>query len=303
MNYQHILQEVLESTSTATGGQVADYIPELAHVDASKFGIALRTVGGETFAVGDAQERFSIQSIAKVFALSQAITLDREALRERVGVEPSGDPFNSLVQLEYEGGRPRNPLINAGALVVCDILVERLADPKAELLEFVRNISGLPSIGFDEAVADSERRTTFRNRAHLNLMKSFGNIRGDVEAVIDFYVHLCSLSMSCEELVQAFLFLADHGRCLAMGKNVLGSREVKRLNAVMLTCGFYDEAGEFAFNVGLPGKSGVGGGIAAVCPEQFAVAVWSPPLNKKGNSVRGTLALAELARRTNSSIF
>ncbi len=303
-NYAEILADAAASLSRdPPRGAVASYIPELAGVDPDKFGLALHCVDGRSFCTADAEERFSLQSVAKVIALALAMSHDPGQVWARVGVEPSGNPFNSLVQLEYEKGIPRNPMINAGALVVCDILAERFEAPLDELLTLARALSGAPDITYDAKVADSELRTAFRNRALLNLMRDFGNIRCDVERVLQLYTRLSAIAMNCRELAKTFSFLADHGRCLPDRYAALTKEQIRRINAVMLTTGFYDEAGEFAFAVGLPGKSGVGGGIAAVCPDRFAVAAWSPRLGASGNSVLGTEALAVVARRTDSSIF
>ncbi len=223
-------------------------------------------------------------------------------LWKRVDVEPSGDPFNHLSLLELENGIPRNPLINAGAIVIADILVSELKSPKEELLNYVRKICGDASITFDEAVAQSEKRTGFKNYAAAHLIKSYGNLKNDIEEVLDFYFHQCSLRMSCEQLVKVFYIFANRGNCL-QNNSYLSLAQVKRINAIMLTCGFYDEAGEFAFEVGLPGKSGVGGGIVALLPEKFCVATWSPGLNAKGNSKLGMEALEKLTTETGLSIF
>ena len=304
MNYQALLDEIADEVrALPVRGDVARYIPELATVEADQFGIALRRQDGATFGAADWQTRFSLQSMAKVLLLALACSLGNDRVWSRVGVEPSGDPFNSLVQLETEGGIPRNPLINAGALVVCDILLELLDDPKAELLAFVRGLAENPSIDFDEGVALSELETGHRNRALAHFMKSFGNIHRPVDAVLDFYVHACALSMSCDEVVQAFSFLAEHGVNMPSEARVLSVPQVRRLNAIMLTCGFYDESGDFAFHVGLPGKSGVGGGIVTVCPGRFTAAAWSPRLGEKGNSILATEAMRRLAQRSNASVF
>jgi len=307
MNYQQILEQVSrEAASLAGSGQVASYIPELAKVPPGRFGMALVTLDGKVFFTGDAAERFSVQSISKVFLLALAIRLVGEKLFERVGKEPSGNPFNSLVQLEYEHGIPRNPFINAGALVMTDVLLEHLPDAKAAVLDFARLLSGSPDVDYDHAVAASERATGFTNIALANFLKAHGNLHHPVEHVVDAYFHHCSLSMSCLELAHSFLFLANHG-ILPQSTNqptrLLSVSQTKRLNAVMLTCGFYDEAGEFAFRVGLPGKSGVGGGIAAIMPGRWAAAVWSPEINHFGNSVRGMKALELLTTLTGESIF
>ncbi len=304
MDHQVLLEDIAsELAKLPSQGAVAQYIPELASVDPGHFGMAVRCVDGRTATVGDADQRFSIQSMAKVLSLALACSRDPEAVWSRVGVEPSGDPFNSLVQLESESGIPRNPLINAGALVVSDVLLDLLEHPKQDLLSFVRELGGIATLGYDSRVARSELDTAARNRALTHFMRSFGNIRHDVESVLDLYVHKCALAMSCREIVQVFGFLADHGRCVAPQRRMLSTQQVRRLNALMLTCGFYDESGDFAFHVGLPGKSGVGGGIVAVCPGKFTVAAWSPRLGPKGNSVLATEALRRFARRSDASVF
>ena len=304
MNYKKLFTEIsAELENLDDKGKVASYIPELRNVDPNKFGIHLTTVDNKNFCLGDSEEKFSIQSIAKVLSLALAFKLDEDKLWDRVGVEPSGTPFNSLVQLEYEKGIPRNPFINAGALVICDILVSRLKSPKQEFLEFIRNISGNTSIDYCLKISESEKRTGFRNAALINLMKAYGNIKNSIDIVLDFYFNLCSIEMTCKELSQTFLFLASQGTHPKTNVEVINVSKSKRINAIMQLCGFYDEAGEFSFKVGLPGKSGVGGGIIAIHPGQYSIAVWSPKLNKKGNSFKGMRILEFLTSRTESSIF
>ena len=286
-------------------GKVADYIPALAAVDPNKFGIAVTTVDGRQFAAGDALEPFSIQSISKVFTLTLALELAGDDLWARVGREPSGTPFNSLVQLEYEKGIPRNPLINAGALVVTDAIVAASAvqPPIRAILDFVRVRSANPAVRIDDAVAQSEKAWGHRNAALANLMKAFGNIKSSVNEVLDTYFAQCSLAMSCADLSRAMLYLANGGVDPQSGIKVVSEQRARRINAIMLTCGHYDASGDFAFRVGLPAKSGVGGGIAAVVPGRMAIAVWSPALSTQGNSVMGTLALEKLAASAAGSIF
>ncbi|HLF53420.1 glutaminase [Flavobacterium sp.] len=303
MNYKTILQEIYqEAKAFPIIGNVATTIPELAKIAPNKFGMHLTTIKGEDFGIGDSNEKFSIQSVSKALTLTLAFSFLDEKTWERVGVEPSGDPFNSLVQLEYEKGIPRNPFINAGALVIADILVSHLKNPKQDFLDFIRMISGSPTIDFNLKVAQSEKETGFRNAALANFLKSFGNIENDVETVLDFYFHQCSLEMTCKELAHSFFFLANEGKSQT-GKQVLSKSQVKRLNALMQTCGFYDESGEFTYRVGLPGKSGIGGGIAALDPKNFVVVTWSPRLNEKGNSELGMYALELLTTKTGMSIF
>lgn len=302
-DFQSILNNILKKAKQQTvKGKVADYIPELSGIDPDKFGIAVLDSERNICSTGDAKEQFSIQSITKVLALSMAMSHVGEELWKRVGVEPSGDPFNHLSLLEMENGIPRNPLINAGAIVVCDILVSRLENPKSEFLKYVQDIANDPTITYDEKVAKSEKRTGYRNYAAANLIKSFGNLENDVETVLDFYFYSCSLRMCCEQLVKVFYIFMNRGKCLRNNTH-LTLTQVKRINAIMLTCGFYDEAGEFAFEVGLPGKSGVGGGIVALLPNKFCVATWAPGLNDKGNSKLGMWALEKLTTETGLSIF
>ena len=304
MELQTILNQIQnEFADVPASGKVASYIPELAKVSPSKFGMHLYDCSGNNYSFGDSDERFSIQSISKVFTLGLAMKMIGDDLWNRVGVEPSGDPFNSLSQLENDSGIPRNPFINAGALVVADVLVSSFSNPKAALLAFLREITGDNSIDFDEKVAASEAAEGYRNYAMVNYLKSFGNIENDVEKVLDFYFHQCSIAMSCRELSQSFIIFANHGTRLESEREFLTGRQVKRINALMQTCGFYDEAGEFSFEVGLPGKSGVGGGIVAIHPQHYSVAVWSPPLNPKGNSALGMAALERLTTLTGYSIF
>lgn len=304
MNYQKILEEIYANIEPSkTGGTVAGYIPELARIDPEKYGIHLCTLNGADYSVGDSAEKFSIQSITKVFSLTMAFSMIGEALWKRVDVEPSGDPFNSLVQLEYEQGIPRNPLINAGALVVADVLISLLKNHKEDYLEYLRSLCGTKNIDYNLEVAESEKSNGFRNSALVNLMKSFGNIENDVEEVLDFYFHQCSVEMTCTELANAFLVFANHGSLCSNNARIISKSRSKRISAIMLTCGFYDEAGEFTFRVGLPGKSGVGGGIVAIYPGHYSVAVWSPKLNNAGNSILGMKTLEQLTTKTGLSIF
>lgn len=304
MDYAKIIQDIAIEIQPLFGqGKVADYIPELGKVPPRQFGFCLQLNDGTNYEFGDSRTKFSIQSISKVFTLSRAFGLLGEELWQRVGVEPSGNAFNSLMQLEYEKGIPRNPLINAGALVVTDILVSKFENPKAEILRYLRQLAGTEEINFNESVAESERKTGYRNFALAYFLKSFGNLHNDVEQVLDVYFHQCSVEMTCTELARAMQIFSQHGLEPHSGERLLTSSQTKRLNAVMQTCGFYDEAGEFTYAVGLPGKSGVGGGIAALLPGQFSIAVWSPELNQKGNSVLGTKALELFTTLTGRSVF
>jgi len=304
MNYIEVFSKIYYQLEVSNDpGTVASYIPELRDVNPAKFGVHLTTIDDDHYDFGDSDEKFSIQSIAKVLALVLAYKLEDEKLWERVGVEPSGTPFNSLVQLEYDLGIPRNPLINAGALVICDILVSRLSNPKYDFIQFVRKVSDNPDIEYCSKIANSEKLAGYRNAALINLIKSFGNIKNDIDVVLDFYFNLCSIEMSCKELSRTFLFLAAYGVCPYTNETIISVSKSKRVNAIMQLCGFYDEAGEFSFKVGLPGKSGVGGGIVAIHPNKYCIAVWSPRLNKKGNSNMGMKFLELFTTEIQASIF
>ena len=301
---ENIIKKIYSTYAQSTGiGKVADYIAPLAKVSPNKYAISICTIDGEKINIGDYKEQFSIQSISKVFTLSMLAPLVGEEIWKSVGKEPSGNAFNSLVQLEYEKGTPRNPFINAGALVITDKLVEKFPDLDAALLQYVRELAGDENINFNTEVANSEYATGERNKALAHLMKSFGNFKGKVSKVFRCYCNHCSIEMSTEQLAQAFVFLANRGVNPLNGKNVINSRDAKRINALMLTCGFYDESGDFAYRVGLPGKSGVGGGIVAVIPGKLAVAVWSPELNTHGNSCRGISTLADFTTELGISVF
>lgn len=303
-DFQAILDEVRDEVQPLLSqGHVADYIPRLAGISPAKFGMAVVTLDGEVCVTGDADEVFSIQSISKVYTLTLALQSIGDALWQRVGREPSGNAFNSLIQLELENGRPRNPFINAGALVVADVVLGHHDDPRAQLLATLRGCSANPHVGDDVEVALSEKANGFRNAALANFIRSFGNLEHPIEDVLDFYFFQCSLAMSCVDLARGFLFLANQGRCPWRGEAVLSAAQARRINALMMTCGTYDAAGDFAYQVGIPAKSGVGGGIVAVVPNQLAVAVWSPGLNAKGNSLAGSAALESFTSKTGLSIF
>ncbi|MFC8275032.1 glutaminase [Streptomyces sp. NPDC057271] len=302
-NYQTVLTQIASEIAPLVGaGAPAAYIPALASVNPAQFGMALADVDGGLYGVGDWRTPFSAQSITKVFALALALAEGGGSLWERVGREPSGNPFNSLVQLEYENGIPRNPFINAGALVVTDRLQTLTGDASSEVLEFLRQESQNPDLGFDAEVAASEHEHGDRNAAVAHFMAAYGNIDNPVPALLDHYFWQCSIETSCADLALAARFLARHG-LRADGSRLLSRSEAKQINAVMLTCGTYDAAGEFAYRVGLPGKSGVGGGIVAVVPGRCALAVWSPGLDERGNSVAGVAALDRFTTLTGLSVF
>jgi glutaminase len=286
-------------------GDVATYIPELARADPLKFGIAVVDAEGRVATGGDSDEPFSIQSISKVFTLTLALGRIGDRLWRKVGREPSGSAFNSIVQLEYEKGVPRNPFINAGAIAVTDAILSghKPREVLGDILRFLQFLADDTSITIDEAVAASEQRTGFRNVALANYMKSYGVIENPVDYTLGVYFHHCAIAMSCRQLAMASRFLAYRGRNPSTGFAVVQPERALRINAIMLTCGHYDGSGEFAYRVGLPGKSGVGGGILAIAPGKASIAVWSPGLDDTGNSHLGRIALEALTHRMGWSVF
>ena len=303
---QKLLDELLrDAASYPEKGLVADYIPELAKVDPEKLGIAVATVEGDLVKGGDADELFSIQSISKVFTLTLALGKIGDDLWKRVGREPSGTSFDSIVQLEHERGVPRNPFINAGAIVVADVVLAGHQPREAigHILHFVRFVTNDDSIAIDPAVARSETERGYRNRALANYMRAFGNLMHPVDLVLGVYFHHCAIAMNCCQLACAGLFLANEGRIPGSNASVVSPARARRINALMLTCGQYNASGDFAFRVGLPSKSGVGGGILAIVPGLASIAVWSPGLSDQGNSLVGTYVLERLASTAGWSIF
>ncbi|MFH1499139.1 MAG: glutaminase [Verrucomicrobiota bacterium] len=305
-NLQALADEIhAELNGREDRGRVADYIPQLATVSPQKFGLAIAPLDGPVAVAGDADEAFSIQSISKLFTLTLALGQVGDRVWDRVGREPSGNAFNSIVQLEHEQGRPRNPFVNAGAIAVTDIILggHRPKEALGEILRFVRFLADDDAINIDRLVAQSEQAHGDRNLALAHFMKSFGVIKHPPAEVLGVYFHQCAIAMSCRQLAQAGLFLAANGSNPLTGFNVVSARRARRINALMMTCGHYDGAGDFAFRVGLPGKSGVGGGILAIVPHRAVVAVWSPGLDANGNSQLGTAALELLVQRTGWSVF
>lgn len=303
---QNLLNDIASTMKQATErGKVADYIPQLAHVDSKYFGIAVAMPDGQVFTAGDASMPFSIQSISKVFALTLALGKQGNSLWQYVGREPSGDPFNSIVQLEHEAGKPRNPFINAGAIAVVDSIMmgHEPREVLAELLNFVRYLANDESLYFDHEVAASELEHKHRNASLAHFMKAFGRLQHDVDKILGTYFHQCALAMNCKQLAQAGLYLVSDGLNQASGSRVVSAQRARRINSLMMMCGHYDGSGEFAFRVGLPGKSGVGGGILAIAPGKASIAVWSPGLDSIGNSLLGTRALEMLVHETGWSVF
>ena len=305
MDYKKILEEIQEEILPfIKEGKVANYIPALEKVNPNQFAMSIQLFDGSSYHVGQSKEKFSIQSISKVFSFTHIMKLYSGDLQNRLGLEPSGNPFNSLVQLEYENGIPRNPFINAGAIVVADMLISYYKENTfTKVLEHIRLIDDSLDINIDKELYLSEKISGFRNYSMINMMKSFGNIKNDIDTVMSLYFKLCSIEMNTQELCRTMLFLANHGVDPTTKEVFLTSSQAKRVNALMLTCGHYDASGDFAFRVGIPAKSGVGGGIIAIIPNKMSLCVYSPRLNEKGNSLAGTKALELFTTKTGLSIF
>jgi glutaminase len=303
-DYADIVDEVHARTRPYVGeGKVADYIPALAEQDPYRFAVAIADArDGAVHCAGDADAPFSMQSISKVFTLALVLSRDDGTIWRRVHREPSGTGFNSLFQLEFEQGIPRNPFINPGALVVTDQLLSDTGDALGAAQELLRAETGNRTLDVDHRVAASEAHTGHRNRALGHLIADFGNMHNAVSRVLDHYFRQCSLTITCAELACAGLLLARHG-LRADGSRLLSAGQARRVMALMLTCGTYDAAGEVAYRIGLPCKSGVGGGMLAIVPHECAVAAWGPGLDAKGNSVAALRALSAFTDLTGSSVF
>ena len=303
MDYNTIIETTYKEIQPYLNkGKVAEYIPMLANIDPNNFGFAMRTNGGKEYIYGNSNVNFSAQSISKLLTLVLCLKNDESILNKRVQIEPSGSAFNSLVQLEYENGIPRNPFINAGALVIADALLSQYPKPEEEILKLAKRLSGNDTINYNEEVRNSEKETGFRNIALVNFMKSYGNILNNPKRVLDCYFTHCSLEMTCLDLVRTFSFLSNNG-IHHNGEQILTYRQNKKVNALLLTCGTYDAVGNFAYKVGLPAKSGVGGGIVAIIPNDMTLAVWSPGLDTSGNSLAGAKFLEHFTTITGKSIF
>lgn len=285
-------------------GQLPQYIPQLGRVDKMQFGMALLMLDGREAFTGDADVPFSIQSISKLFALMLALDRVGDDLWRRVGKEPSGMPFNELIQVDQEAGATRNPFINAGALVVTDVLCSSFAQPELALLQTLRQGANDERVDIDQIVMRSERESCHRNAAIAHLLKSYGRICNSVDTVLDTYCRQCALTMNVRQIARCALPLAISGRSSAQNaRERLSAAQRHSVIALMLTCGTYNAAGDFAARVGLPMKSGVGGGIVAVIPGVGSVCAWSPGLDGTGNSLAAGRAIELFARYAGLSVL
>ena len=300
---QTVLTQAVEAARPAAElGQTASYIPELSKVDKHLLGACVFTLDGGRFSAGDTQVRFSIQSISKVVSLAAALELcGFETIFSQVGMEPSGEAFNAMGKLENLGTAPSNPMINAGAIAVDGYLQSKISFDR--MLEFSRKLCMDPEIRLDEKVYHSEMANLPRNRAIAYLLENKGVIRGDVEQTLDFYVRMCSLSVTAQSLAGLGLMLAGGGVCPATGERLLSPDTVRVVKTIMLTCGMYDGSGTFAVQVGIPSKSGVGGGILSVVDRKMGIGIFGPALDAKGNSVAGERVLRHLSQQLHLHLF
>ena len=294
--YQAAVDDAWERYRTLEEGKNADYIPALAKVDSKLYGIALVTADGKVFKKGDVEARFSIQSISKVFTLASVLeTAGAKAVMEKLGVDATGQVFNSIVAIEQLRGREMNPFVNPGAIAATSLVEGATAEEKwARILAMHEAFAGR-KLGIDEEVYRSEAATNERNQAIAKLMHAYGRLYFEPLASTDVYTRQCSISVNAFDLAVMAATLANGGRNPVTGKQVISSENVPRILAVMATAGLYDDSGIWLYEVGLPGKSGVGGGIIAVAPGRFGIAVFSPPLDAAGNSVRAQKAIRHVS--------
>ena len=299
---QAVLEQIQSQVIKLYGiGKKADYIPKLADVDGNQFAMTVIDKSGKIYSVGNDSVKFSIQSVSKVITLTMVLEAIDDEVWGRMEREPSGKAFDSLIHLEEYNGIPSNPFLNSGAIVVADILLELYGDKAIEkYVRFMRELSGNPGLVIDEEIFNSEKTTGHKNYAFAHYMKSYGNLNHEVEDVLDLYFKFCSLSLSNIDLAKIFYFLSNKGISF-QGRQVATHRHCKRINSLMFTCGTYNEVGDFAYLVGLPVKSGVSGAIAGCLPSEYSVSVWSPELNRKGNSYLGFKALESLTTLLDTS--
>ncbi|MCO5168195.1 MAG: glutaminase A [Planctomycetes bacterium] len=301
---QPLLEALHERHRDLADGRLADYIPELARADPSWFGVAVATVDGRVLAVGDHARPFTIQSISKVLAHGLALEdHGRDEVLARVGVEPTGDPFDSIIRVDRATKRPHNPMVNAGAIAVASLI--RGGDPTTRLNRVLAMFGRYVGheVLVDMPVFLSERSTAHRNRAIAHLMRNFAMIEANVEETLDLYLQLCSARVTCRDLAVIGATLAGGGICPLTGERAIEAGYIRDLLSVMFTCGLYDAAGRWAYSVGLPAKSGVSGGLLAVVPGQLGIAVYSPPVDARGNSVRGVRVCEDLSRQLGLHVF
>lgn len=303
-NIQSLLSDIYQKNKTITKGSPASYIPELAKVDANLFSLAVVTVNGQVYKVGDDQSLFTMQSTSKPFLYGMALNeKGSDFVHSKVGVEPTGEAFNSIIELEEKSHRPFNPMINSGAIGTTSLISGRNADEKFKnILQHFENYLGR-KLKIDQQVYLSEKGTAHRNRAISYLMKYFGVLEADIEETLDVYFKQCSIQLNATDLATMAATLANKGIQPIHKNQVLKSEDVTKVLSLMFTCGMYDSAGEWAFNVGLPAKSGVSGAVLAVVPGVLGIAGFSPNIDEKGHSYRVSQSIKDFAKAMGHNIF
>ena len=304
---ENLLSDIIESNKKYTHfGQVASYIPELKKANPEDLGICIIDKNNNIYYEGDYKKKFTIQSVSKTIILAMALMdNDWPYVFSKVGMEPSGDPFNSIMKLETDDTKkPCNPMINAGAIVTTSLIKgSTLKEKEERMLAFFRKIAKNDNIKINKAVYESEKLTGDRNRAMAYLLKNDGVINGDVDEILDLYFKQCSLEVDCVDLARIGLIFANYGIDIETGERVISESVSRMVKTFMVTCGMYDASGEFAIKVGIPAKSGVGGGIMASVPKKMGIGIYGPSLDKKGNSIAGIKVLEDLSRQLELSIF
>lgn len=304
---ENMLSDIIVSNRKHTAnGQVASYIPELKKANGDDLGICIIDKYNNIYCAGDYNKKFTIQSISKTIVLAMAL-MDNEwdYVFSKVGMEPSGDPFNSIMKLETNDTKiPCNPMINAGAIATTSLIKgKNLKDKEERMLSFFRKLAKNDNLQINKSVYESEKLTGDRNRAMAYLLKNDGIIEGDVDETLDLYFKQCSIEVSVIDLARIGLLFANYGIDIETGERVISENISRMIKTFMVTCGMYDASGEFALKVGIPAKSGVGGGIMASVPNRMGIGVFGPSLDKKGNSIAGLKVLEELSQRLSLSIF
>lgn len=300
------LEEMVEEAKKLTSeGTVADYIPALKKANRDSLAVAVYEQGNRCVTAGNFDEMFTLQSISKVITLALALMDRGDEVFQKVGMEPTGDPFNSMIKLEtHSPSKPLNPMINAGALAVTSMIKGATIEEKLErILSFVHEVSGNRTITYNNEVATSEFETAYLNRALCYFMKQHGVIEDDVEELLDLYTKQCAIEVNCQDLAKIGFVIANDGKEIETGRELIPRHITQILKTFMVTCGMYNESGAFAIRVGVPAKSGVSGGIMASVPQKCGIAVYGPALDEKGNSIAGMKLMELLSKKNQLSIF
>lgn len=300
--FKNIIKNNIDFTKN---GKVASYIPELAKSNPNDLGVYLITLDGQEYFAGDYDKKFTMQSISKILSLMLSLIDNGESVFEKIGMEPTGDSFNSIVNLELKSiHKPFNPMINAGAIATTSMIKGNSTEEKIErILTLAKKLSHNPDIKINENVYLSEKATGYRNRSLAYFMKGYNVIEGEVDDVLDVYFKQCSIDVTCKDIANMGCVLANDGVSTKTGERIVSKQICRIVKTIMSTCGLYDASGEFAVHIGIPAKSGVGGGILAAVPHKMGIGVYGPSLDEKGNSIGGIHILRELSEKLDLNIY